>query len=438
LSGGGTADKPIVIKAAGDGEVIFDGNGCFCLFNVMKADYLWFEGLTFRNTDLTIWAGDDGLGVGCSGLTVKNCKFDHVGYGIRSTYNGSENFYITDNVIIGRHDPDRITAWIGGVGVPWETLPGFPAHITGPNGSWDGIKVSGRGHTVAYNHVEGFHDGINADGSEGKPVVAIDFYNNYITNVSDNCMEIDYSHHNIRAFRNLCINGAHVPLESMPNYGGPAYWIRNITYHTPERGSLKFYSRPAGEIVYHNTLCSEAAVGYGVVPPQAASNVHLRNNLILGENPLAMTYYQAGFYGIFFMDTYTNYTSSDYNGFRLNEGVSPQFVWNSPPFDIPADYTSPRVQRGFNTLQEYSQATGQDRHSILVDYDIFVKVEKPDMSDPTQLYNPADLDFQLKPNAVAVDAGVILPNINDDFTGLGPDLGALEVGRPMPHYGPRL
>jgi hypothetical protein len=36
-----------------------------------------------------------------------------------------------------------------------------------------------------------------------------------------------------------------------------------------------------------------------------------------------------------------------------------------------------------------------------------------------------------------VDAGVRLTGVNDDFTGRAPDLGALEVGRPVPHYGPR-
>jgi formylglycine-generating enzyme required for sulfatase activity len=37
----------------------------------------------------------------------------------------------------------------------------------------------------------------------------------------------------------------------------------------------------------------------------------------------------------------------------------------------------------------------------------------------------------------AVDAGVPLHNINDGFTGKGPDLGAHEQGQPPPHYGPR-
>ena len=38
LMADGTPERPIVIKAAGDGEVVFDGNGNFALFNVMAAD----------------------------------------------------------------------------------------------------------------------------------------------------------------------------------------------------------------------------------------------------------------------------------------------------------------------------------------------------------------------------------------------------------------
>ena len=57
LAASGTAERPIAIKAAGDGEVVLDGRGNFALFNVMAADYNYFEGLTFRNTDIAIWAG---------------------------------------------------------------------------------------------------------------------------------------------------------------------------------------------------------------------------------------------------------------------------------------------------------------------------------------------------------------------------------------------
>ena len=57
LTAKGTAEKPIVIKSAGDGEVIFDGDGAFRLFDVMGSAYHIFDGITFRNTEVAFWAG---------------------------------------------------------------------------------------------------------------------------------------------------------------------------------------------------------------------------------------------------------------------------------------------------------------------------------------------------------------------------------------------
>jgi len=73
---------------------------------------------------------------------------------------------------------------------------------------------------------------------------------------------------------------------------------------------------------------------------------------------------------------------------------------------------------------------------VLIDYDVFVKVTPPG-PDPRTLYKPADFDFRLREGSAAVDAGVTLTGINDDFTGKAPDLGAYEVGKLVPHYGPR-
>jgi hypothetical protein len=75
----------------------------------------------------------------------------------------------------------------------------------------------------------------------------------------------------------------------------------------------------------------------------------------------------------------------------------------------------------------------------LVDYDVFMDVPRLDLNPATvqTVYIGEGLDFGLKPNSVAVDKGCILPNVNDDFIGNAPDLGALEVGKPVPIYGPR-
>ena len=70
LTADGTPARPIVIKAAGDGEVIFDGSGNFALFNVMAADYTYFEGITFRNAEFAIWAGQQFI-AGAKGLSVQ-------------------------------------------------------------------------------------------------------------------------------------------------------------------------------------------------------------------------------------------------------------------------------------------------------------------------------------------------------------------------------
>ena len=80
LTAKGTPEQPIVIRAAGDGEVIFDGAGCYRLFDVMAADYHIFEGLTIRNTDIAFYAGRRKW-LGAKGLTVRNCRIEDVGIG---------------------------------------------------------------------------------------------------------------------------------------------------------------------------------------------------------------------------------------------------------------------------------------------------------------------------------------------------------------------
>ena len=77
---------------------------------------------------------------------------------------------------------------------------------------------------------------------------------------------------------------------------------------------------------------------------------------------------------------------------------------------------------------------------MLVDYDVFLNVRRLDAQDVSSLqnlYKAEDSDFRLKPGSAAVDRGTPLPNVTDGFGGRAPDLGALEVGAAVPHYGPR-
>ena len=57
LTQSGTADKPIVIKGAGDGEVDLRRRRRQNLFNLMAANYNYFEGITVRNTNVAFLLG---------------------------------------------------------------------------------------------------------------------------------------------------------------------------------------------------------------------------------------------------------------------------------------------------------------------------------------------------------------------------------------------
>ncbi len=444
LTADGTEDRPIVIKGAGDGEAIFDGAGNFTLFDVRAADYTYFEGLTFRNADVAIAAGTQFI-AGSKGLTVKRSRFENVAAGVFTNYAGSSNFYIADSTFIGRNDPDHVIGWAA----PqlWGRFNGVDGQTHPPAmASYVAIKLYGPGHVVAFNSIAHFHDGVNietygnpdgsaaVDGPKYPPrefwsrrPVAIDFYNNVMTNFHDNPVETDGGMHNIRVLRNVMLNSASHAFCNQPSLGGPTYWIGNIAYHLPG-GSTRLTNGSAGVLFYHNTILAETTAA-------GASNVHWRNNLLLGENTAP---------AIFDITTFTGYTSSDYNGFRPNPGAEVAFRWASPKaaataFPAPGRPAETEA-RTFRTLAEYSAATGHDRHSILVDYGIFANVPQLDATDlgTIQRVVPLDgLDFRLKPGSAPVDRGVPLPNVNDGFTGSAPDLGALEQGKPLPHYGPR-
>lgn len=90
----------------------------------------------------------------------------------------------------------------------------------------------------------------------------------------------------------------------------------------------------------------------------------------------------------------------------------------------------------FETLAELRNSTGQEEHGIEVDFNVFESLKQPG-KDARAVYQAENLDFSLRPNGIAVDAGVSLPNVNAHHSGSGPDLGAYEVGNPAPIYGPR-
>jgi hypothetical protein len=414
----GTPEQPIVIQSAGDGEVIFDGSGSYRLFDVMAADYNYFEGITVRNTDIGFYAGLKDV-LGCSGLVVRNCRMEDVGIGINAQFAGSKDFYIADNTIIGRDDHYRLNGWRN-AGVYGDS----------PVNAYYGVKVYGQGHVICHNDVRFFHDGIcvcthgSPEKEQSLKSVAIDIYGNDIHLMVDDFIEADGGTHNIRVFGNRGFNAAHHGLSAQPLFGGPVYFFRNVVYNVPLGGAIKYGgANPAGVLVYHNTFIAENRNAIGV------SNAHYRNNLFLGRGSAEP---------ILRCLTYTDYSTTDYNGYGINQDAPYPFQWASPNPGTIRNYalTSDNIV-AFRSIDQFSAATGQESHGHLVDYSIFENVQPPDINRPHAVYRADDYDFRLRKGSAAVDAGQILPTINDGFTGESPDLGALELGGSAAHYGPR-
>jgi hypothetical protein len=415
LTAKGTAEKPITIKAAGDGDVVIDGAGNSHLFNVSASAHHIFDGLTFRDTDVAIFAGMKEAG-GAVALTVKNSRFENIGFGVWTEYAGSSDFYIADNVFLGRPEGrDLLVGWTRQPAFQhWDRTSTYGSHEMR---SYYAVKIYGPGHVIAHNAIAFFHDGIGIS-TYGTPerdphrrASSIDIYGNDIHMSGDDFVEGDGGVHNVRIYKNRGVNAAYSGYSAQPVFGGPVYFMRNIAYNTRSGSAFKINANPAGLFMWHNTMIGEQTGG-------PASNMHYRNNLFIGRNATQ---------GVMRWMNATKTHSSDFNGYRPNPGVAEQYRWQAPG----------GVGQTFSTLAAMSAATGQERHGLELDLDAFETMTLPNPDKPTEVYHAMDLTFRLKPGGKAVDAGDRIPTVNDGFAGAAPDLGALELGQPEPHYGPR-
>lgn len=201
LENSGSENHPLIIRGTDRDKVIFDGNGTEGkIFNLPGKDHIRFENLTIRNGFTAIKAN------GADDLSVKNCHIYNVHYGVIS-FSQSRDWIISNNLIEG-----RVKQWFkrGEVKKKYSTPTG--------------IVVQGVGHIACYNTIANFWDcltihNLDSPGTWQNPLnMCIDFYNNKLYNAADDCLELDFGFHNIRAWNNQIMN-SHVGISTQPNYG---------------------------------------------------------------------------------------------------------------------------------------------------------------------------------------------------------------------------
>jgi hypothetical protein len=389
----GLPGKPIVIRADHAHPVI---NSTFDSISLENRSHVILEGVSVNGPVELRWAKN---------VAVRHCTVNSK-YGIIAKRQpGCENCYIADNVV------SYTMPWVNrGMGSGMAEYGG--AACVG-----EGIEITGPGNVICYNRVKGYRDCISTmEDLWMYNQVCIDIYNNDIFVGPDDAIEADFCMHNCRILRNRITN-CYIALSSQPGLGGPNYFIRNVMYNIVH-SSFKLERHSVGNLFLHNTVVK---VGGGFRAVHQAGNyfrTEFKNNLTIG-GPGGGLYgrYSAGEGEAVFLPGYNSTCQFDYNGVG---------TYQTP-------FTGQVGDEFFSDLDGLRRLTGGN-NSLRVDLDVFrEKVTFPNPPIPER--EPADL--RLRPGSAAVDAAVVIPNVNDDFTGDAPDLGAYELGRGLPHYGPR-
>lgn len=402
----GEAGRYITWQAAGDGEVLFSGIE-------VAGSYNWFEGLNItvigdncpaistygdsaENTphDVVILGNYVSSGNSCSQCYAGNCGAPGARcseYVVRGKRHAMY-WYIADNTIVGNVVPNESLNTICGEGIDMGYHNSFQT-----------------GHTIAHNRISHTADAISYVGGNA------DIFGNEIIDVADDGIEPDYASANVRIWGNRITNAMHnaISLQDFEN-GMPWYIIRNqiISY---QQNVLKANSPPGYYAFYHNTVVNWDHIFYDWNSERTIYG-NAKNNL-MATMVLPEPSYGRHFWS--FKNSVPDWRSDfDYNAYDFEQTPRPFYYMGNTYAD----------------LASYRSASGFDLHSFEIERESCF--ENLNYSGPSPTRVPLQ-HLTLQQGCTAIDAGVVLPNINDGYSGTAPDIGAYEVGNSLPRYGPR-
>ncbi len=376
----GEPGKPIVIRSSVgaiiDGDVRLDGRS-----------YVHVDGLTI-NGKIKFNGGE--------WLAILRSTINTTEHGIIS-FARSENCTIADNVITGA------TQWV-------ESALGVNGNNVG-----EGIALTGPGHVIEHNRVVGFRDCISLlEGGEAVDQYSIDILGNDMENCADDGVEADFCAHNCRIVGNRMTN-VFIALSSQPGLGGPTWFVRNTMYNVI-LSAFKLQRGSVGDVGLHNTIVKNGDA-FGIYTGDVFSRQWFRNNLFIGG------------------------PGGTYGGWSSGDGRVAQLRAADPTSDFDYDgygsttgtFTGRIGGVSFSNLGEM-RATTSEANAVELDLSVFATTVPYPATPFPALASP---DLRIANASAAVDKGLALPNINDDFAGSAPDLGAHEAGATAPTYGPR-
>ncbi|MBL7698939.1 MAG: CocE/NonD family hydrolase [Chitinophagaceae bacterium] len=360
-----------------------NGRAQFKHIDLRNRKWVTVEGLAVYNSDST------GFGINLTGaenIVIQHCEIKST-YGVVAYLPGANSCIISNNVVTGPY--------------PWgEELMGAGGATNG-----EGIQMTGSGNIICYNTVSGFRDCISLmEDEHAANQSSIDIYNNEISNGLDDGIEADFCFSNCRIYKNRITN-CFVGLSSQPSLGGPTYFIRNVMYNIIHSG-FKLKRRSRGDVVLHNTLLK---VGVGFGGNDTMDHAYFRNNLAFG-GPADFKVGHYGTGGAFAADMKSpgKYSDLDYDAVG---------IYQQP-------YKAVIGSKKFSEVEKHGLANVPFESTF--NNVIFPLEFKKEFAPP---------DLTLKEGSMPIDAGQVIPNINNNFKDNAPDIGAYEYREPVPVYG---
>jgi hypothetical protein len=256
----------------------------------------------------------------------------------------------------------------------------------------EGTAIVVRGHIGAilrdnqiHNFFNGIYTGSSADLENSALVFDADIYDNNIHHIGDDGLEPEGAGVNQR-FRNNKVDTTLVGISLAPITQGPT-WVLRSTFTDFTGTSIKWDAKSDGVVlIYHNTSWTNAPDLNAMSMISPVHNAVMRNNIFQGN-------------GYAFQEPFTGSTGMDWNyddWYTTRGSDQPHFMWEKIPY---------------KTITDLCAATGLECNGF---------------EDPPGLTNPSGGDFTLLSSSPNIDRGVLIPGINDDFTGRAPDVGAYE------------
>lgn len=345
----------------------FDANG---------QDWLWIEGFEMR----FYGTKTDGCGVcaiNASHVVIRKNKIHNLQLGIYINWTGGGNQGNDTRIEYNEIYDPPVNEW------PWKAVKGS---------SMEGTAIVVRTHIgaiVRNNEIHNFNNGIYIGSSAGlkNPEIAFDtdIYNNHIHHIGDDGLEPEGANINAR-FRNNTTDTSLTGISAAPITVGPAWILRNV-FANFSGTSIKWDLSPSGIVlIYHNTSWTNVKGLNAMSMISPVYNAVMRNNIFQGN-------------GYAFEETRTGSTGLDWNNDNWyttrNLGI-PHFKWENVRY---------------NTIRNLCSATGLECNGY---------------ENAPGLTNPSGGDFTLLSSSPNIDRGMVIPGINDNFTGKAPDVGAFE------------